>query len=733
MKNSFLIIVFSFIVFSSAAQFDPYAGVVESYASTAQVYCEGGENVQHINDGVFGNYWMSDGLLPINYLKKKENNYLFQAGRLFNFSNVRNAAKAYDGDLNTSARVLKKNGKAGVTIRFSEPMNLQRLSLKLNVGANVRITLIDANKSRVMFDDYTENQNYTCQKYSYTKTDVDAIILESDADFDLFELGVLMGDLRETVLVDFGAIKKVGWIDSRHYCEKGVKAIILYASENKQNWKQLASLSPDRLFYESIVLDEEINARYLKYVYVLDDYDYSKAFLWELKVYDKYGPFGARPHSQANNNMLTDILGLNVFWGMGHNKYDDELSEHQGVSVFKPLLRNLRNYHNIDWDITNPGNKVDYSKMALGQGTLTFDWLNWNREYGAWKASGFDIQVSLQFNHRFLEEENWGQVSQNAYDYAYNFASHFTKTHHLITAIEVGNEPWEMEASFYRSLLSAMTKGIKSANPNVKVMPCALNSVSPEWEERSMGAFSGNFLDANLIKDMDVYNAHHYSYILNEQNKQVAVHPENRCSSFWAILNDLRFVEKNMPGKPIYVTEWGWDSDGAGEDCLHDQCVSEEAQAMYAVRALMIYARLGIEKAYWFFYANDNGASSLYSRSGLLASAAQSFAKKASFNTLEKVMDVMGKTSFIEVLSENDNVWAYAFGNNHQATHIVAWRPIPADDDSPVSYTLDKNYKIKRVVRLDGKINRELLKHRFKNNTIYVGTEPLLIELDVEK
>ena len=62
------------------------------------------------------------------------------------------------------------------------------------------------------------------------------------------------------------------------------------------------------------------------------------------------------------------------------------------------------------------------------------------------------------------------------------------------------------------------------------------------------------------------------------------------------VRNFIRFRDANFPGKPIYLTEWGWDSDGAGETASGSESVSERAQALYAIRGAMMFARQGKKK-----------------------------------------------------------------------------------------------------------------------------------------
>jgi MYXO-CTERM domain-containing protein len=148
-----------------------------------------------------------------------------------------------------------------------------------------------------------------------------------------------------------------------------------------------------------------------------------------------------------------------------------------------------------------------------------------------------------------------------------------------------------------------------------------------------------------------------------------------------------------MPDTPVYVTEWGWPSDGGGEECTGDafgnECVSEHAQALYAVRGLMMLARWGVARAHWFFYANLNSGSQLFARCGLTGSADTNFEPKQSLEALLRVRQTLGDRVFVDVLQENDDAYVYVFGEaDSTPTHVVAWLPVDGDSDETGEVTL---------------------------------------------
>ncbi|MEO1263807.1 MAG: hypothetical protein AAFZ15_33675, partial [Bacteroidota bacterium] len=331
------------------------------------------------------------------------------------------------------------------------------------------------------------------------------------------------------------------------------------------------------------------------------------------------------------------------------------------------------------------------------------DWVNWDLEYNDWKKTGFDIQASLQF-YRFKHEE-WKTPEQSAFNYAAAFASHFgsREGNGLICTIEAGNEPWEYPADIYQKILKGTVKGVKTTDPDIEVFPCALQAADPEMEKTPIFKnYIGARINADMAGQLDGVNSHVYSYVTGLDGKRKAVHPEHPLSTFWEINNMIRWRDQNMPGKKIYLSEWGWDHDGGGEDCTHDVCVSEKAAAAYAIRGVLIAARLGIERTTWYFHNNVKGPSSLYMRSGLLSSADAGFQKKKSFIGLQSLINHLGDSYFLKIIKEDENGWIYLFGDKFgQPTQVIGWLPISGDSQKETLVHIDLNHKVKNSILLD--------------------------------
>jgi hypothetical protein len=341
--------------------------------------------------------------------------------------------------------------------------------------------------------------------------------------------------------------------------------------------------------------------------------------------------------------------------------------------------------------------------MAAGGGTQGQWWLNWDKEYVEWVKAGLEVQGCIIFEY---PPTAWDSAYQSAYNYGYAFAKHFGPTFGTghIPMIEVGNEPWNYDSTLYRTILRGMAKGAKDADPAIKVLPCALQAGNPFSDiEPNNRNYMGTRITPSEAPFLDGLNVHAYSYVYNNQGVRKATYPENPLSDIRSILPTIRFRDQNMPGKKVYWSEYGWDTDGTNEPCTHNECVTEREGTAYAVRAALMGWRWGIERMSWFFYANDVNGSSLFSRSGLTGSKNGGFQKKTVFTALEALLYNIENAYFLGVQQEDDNAWVYILGDaNGNPTHYVAWKPIEGNNTTQSPISITTSYSAVSAVKLEG-------------------------------
>lgn len=676
------------------SQWNPHAGVVPSFAAGATVITSSGGNGALAIDGNNNTAWQSGGgnpVLPVGYISRPDLNILLGLGATAQYSSSGTvaAAKTTDGDLNTAAPVNLSSGSAWVRYSFAAPVSLRTLTVKCGLTASVNIIAYHQNGDSTLIGTLVAPaDNFAIKKFTPLLSNVTALRMVSAAQLSVFEVAAMSGYPTEYLIVDLGQTRQVGFIETRHWSDGNARSTAIYLSNDFINWTLAGSTNPDALLSIITRPPTPVNARYVKIEHTLHEVDYAKGYVWEVKIYDKNGPFGPFPAARPHTSSVRDILGINGIWGWGHNMFTNSIPLGQGASRFNQIATHARNYHNMHWDVDDPDDIPDYANMPFG---LAVWWLDWDREYLAWNNYGLKVQASIQFNEWIPQTRmiKWDDPYGAAYNYGYAFARHFGPTYGngLVEIMEIGNEPWTYPASFYLTVFEGMLRGAKDADPNMKVLPCALQSHDPGAENAVGGNYMGARLTPALAAMVDGINVHHYSYTTDQNGTRIAVHPEHPESEMRHIVNDIRFRDANMPGKKIYLSEWGWDSEGAGEGCTFGECVSEYEQAVYAVRGAMMFMRLGIDRITWYFYGNQ-ASGNIYSRSGLEGNPPDHLEKRA-YKSFRSFVHLLGDKRFLDVLHEDETAWIYLFGDaSNHPTHLVAWRPIEGDDLSTLQYNL---------------------------------------------
>lgn len=721
MAKRFSLILFTLIfsVSLSAQQWQPNAGLILPYPAKTTV--SSGQNKQFITDNNPHTFWQSDNPLPSRYISRKDLNYFLHKHHFSTSPELSSATPAFDGNTNTHQEI--QSGR--LSIDMLPATSLLLLSLKADVKDTLFLLLETINHRTVRFK-YSPVNNFQIVNFNIiTKGKISSIRLESRKPFQLYELAALHKKPTEYVLFDYGQTRNIGWISSRQLNTSSVTRIEVLASNDKHRWKPVTGLNPKAIPFLYQPLANPVKARYLKVVFILPLRNYQKAALWEFAVYDKNGPWGARPVAKPSHNSFAEAFGLNTFWGWGYSIYSDLLKPGTGPEKYDVVSKNLRSYEPLDWDMLRPQQIPDFTKMAAGGGTPAKKWLNWDREYKTWLKSGFHIDISLAFTQRSFPDSLWKNTYQEAFAFGKAYASHFSAKEHLVNMIEIGNEPWNYNARTYRQILEGMNAGIKSVS-KVPVLPCAVQAYDPEKDDND---YIAKYVDASA-KNVDGLNTHIYSYVFQENGTRTAVNPEDPRSEVWSMGNLVRFRDKNMPGKPVYVTEFGFDSNGGGENCTHSECVTEKEQAIYGVRMSMILWRLGARQFYWYYFANVAYKSFLHNRSGLTGSYNTGFRKKLSFHAFALLQQQIGSFHFVKIIREDNNVYAYLLEDYKTGNNIIiAWRPTASHHFEQQQEQFSVPGKVSKIISI---FNNKKTKYDETNRVLRLELSgvPMLIYLE---
>lgn len=667
MKNHSIILFILFFGFGVNAQIAPDAGLIIPFTTTAKLSVSSGINMEFVRDGKTDSFWESNNALPLNYISSKEQN-LFLNNANFECEGVQTRYMlAFDGNTDSKANIDK--GQTKIKLYTRNPVKF--ISIKYYTIDTLLLKLHFANGD-IIEKKYDPTGNY---KLHSIEIENDLLLKEitihNNSDYQLFELAAINTDIIEWVKFAFDRPTAVGYISSRHLNWDGINSIEILYSNNEVDWVKFKDLNPRAIAHIPILIEPEIYAQYLLIRFFLTPKPYNKATLREFAAYNSYGPFGKPENALPADNSWSESFGINTIWSWGYGIPSSMLKNDAGSSMFSSISSLARSYHRLDWDIEKPGDTPDFILRDQKSNSVRSKWLNWDEEYSIWKLNGFETDACILFNNDYFPEEKWAMPYKQAKKYGNEFGDYFGRKRKLIKLVEVGNEPWEYSKPLYKEILKGMSDGIKEIVPQMTVIPCGLQAYNKYFNHNN---YLPDYLDNNV--NVDGLNAHIYSYIFDDQGIRIAINPEDPRSETWSVNNLKKWASANNYPDAVYVTEFGFDSDGGDEDCTHSNCISELEQAIYGIRQAMIFYRLGVKQFYWYFYANVDGESIMHNRSGLVSSYKAGFKKKLSFKAFEIVNENLNDLYFSGIVIETDEVYCYSFADeNGNPKAIVAWRP----------------------------------------------------------
>jgi hypothetical protein len=790
-KLFFYVIAFTQICPDKSIQpFCPDAGLMPSLTDNPDIVItsSSGVRLNEIVDGDETTHWVSTNPIPFDFVARGDQNIFINNSLVCTASNlVGNCSAVNDLDYNSSVKVNAHQGVASLTLTF--PFT-QLIGISVKIGGSEPITIIgiDRNNVEEIIGIYSieTGKNYTFQFFNTFIFTAKALRFESIASFEFFEIGALANSPKEYIIIDFKKLVDVSQIYTKHYSgvnsagKATAERIKVFLSQDSLDWHCVGDLEPEPTQIIATDLITTECARYIKIEYQVVPQPDQKVWFFEIDAYGEMGRYGDRPAAQPSKVTVAELLGINGLYGWGTGRISSE-ADGGSPERYRPVATHARNYHFMDFDaieviqsppmfahIADPDLPPYFENMLIPQRAfpeppIQKPLVNWLLEYNEWSYADLSIQACITFHQLDAKGDKWDQIFddqgylKSARRYGQAFAKYFGPSsaatfdgekYFSIPVVEVGNEPWRYDAKLYKNILQGMAQGLKETDPQIKVLPCALQAADKDVEVNIEG-ITKNYMGARIkestLPKLDGLNIHLYSYITNPLGKQLGTYPEHKNSTFNEVHNAIRWRDHNLPNKPIYCTEWGWDHDSPNtEPCLNDECVSENAAAAYATRGALLLLRLGVERASWYFYGDTEPTithpetglpyTSRYWRSGLTGSVRTSFAKKRSFYALESLMKIVGDKKFLYALQEDETAWVYVLGDNLQTpTHLVAWRPTDGDNTSLIELDVLGNFIPISAVQLNGESGEgtavESPKYKKDRMNIKVGTIPIIIEV----
>ncbi len=226
--------------------------------------------------------------------------------------------------------------------------------------------------------------------------------------------------------------------------------------------------------------------------------------------------------------------------------------------------------------------------------------------------------------------------------------------------------------------------GAVNADPNMKVAMAGLAGVGGRYITSMCYWLRANRTDGKVA--MDAFNFHSYfsnTFYMNGTYIQVGVSPE-----YYNIVDQVtkitQFRDKYYPDNEVWITEFGWDTNPSYETMTaahaYGEYDSHQVQAMWLVRAYLLFSSCGIDKATMYMCEDvsyDVTAVGKYGTCGVVGfdkDGKEYF--KDSYYYLYTLKNTLGDYRFEKELdSGRDDVWIYQFKTDDGETAYAVWCP----------------------------------------------------------
>ncbi|MBC8127457.1 MAG: hypothetical protein H8M99_09995 [Gloeobacteraceae cyanobacterium ES-bin-144] len=355
---------------------------------------------------------------------------------------------------------------------------------------------------------------------------------------------------------------------------------------------------------------------------------------------------------------MRDFIGLN-----GHTvQFKPDL--------YQPVCRLVRDYHPVEWDLQKETSILPTFPFAKNK-------VDWDKVYGTWKNHGWTTDACLMFET--IPQTNWKDLERDIAAYGNAFAREFGPSgkRKLVESVEIGNEPGKWSDDEYSRVFRYMATAIRAGDPKMKIATCNLTTGKSGDYEKSVACISKQ---PDLV---DVLTLHSYAQLTGWPTWKRSFPEDPALPKYLKDIADLcAWRENHMPGKPVWITEFGYDCTTRAEEKSGDfskmEFVSDEQQAQWIVRSLLVFSSMPVDRAYIYFF-NDEDQPSLHAGSGLT----RHFKPKPSYHAVSHLYKTLGDYRFQRIVTNETGklrVHEYQNASNPQLLAWVAWIPAGEND-----------------------------------------------------
>jgi hypothetical protein len=307
-----------------------------------------------------------------------------------------------------------------------------------------------------------------------------------------------------------------------------------------------------------------------------------------------------------------------------------------------------RDYHKSYWYEPSP----DSYRWESG-------WQYVGNFYRALRAVGVKVMPATELAPAWASSN--GQITGNPdpaahANYLGDLVAHFGDT---IAAVENFNEPnqsWR-QPLFPSEKFGTMTahdyEAVKAADPNLLFVLAGMAGPDTTYLDAANRASDGKF---------DVVNFHWYA---PGDTTNGGVNPE--AGGLADQVGRVRsWRDAHAPGKPVWITEFGWDTFQQTDGRKSKVYAPESSAANYLLRALFLMQAQGVEKGFVFMYrdptSNALNLHVTYNSAGLVTNTAEADGrKKPGWYYLATLKSVLGDYALDHVVLDGPNIYHYEY------------------------------------------------------------------------
>ncbi len=337
--------------------------------------------------------------------------------------------------------------------------------------------------------------------------------------------------------------------------------------------------------------------------------------------------------------------------------------------LYAPVCRLVRDYHPVPWDLAEDTSKLPEWPFAKNR-------VSWEQVYGSWRKEGLHISACLMIDEM---QDKWKDLAVDAHAYAKAFAQNFGpggKWPH-VKYVEIGNEPGLYDDATYSKLFKAMAKGIREGDPKLKIVTCNAEIGKSDRYWKTADIFKPH---ADLY---DVLQIHRYAIAEGWPVWRRSYPEDPKVPYLSSIAELLKWRDRNAPGKPVWVSEFGWDTSTQKPDPKGEWAKwvgsTDDEQARYLVRSFLLFAEMGVDKAFVYFF-NDEDKPQLHAGSGLT----RNFQPKPAYHSVAWMLAALENYRFTKAHQQSlDTGYCYEFSPEakDQPSILAVWHPTKEDQE----------------------------------------------------